>query len=142
MKDITLKIIGRQKNKDGEEENMEFITEGKLYERGNATYLIYDESEFSGFPGCKTSLKLVGNNVKMKRIGESAGGGTELVFQEGHRFSGQYHTPFGDVAMEVLTNRVENKLSEEGYGSVEVDYEVSVEGLLEGHNELKIHVME
>ena len=57
MKDIMLKITGRQMADKDDEDLMEFITEGKLYERGGSRYLIYDESEFSGFPGCKTTLK-------------------------------------------------------------------------------------
>ena len=60
MKDIMLKITGKQFSGDISEDQMEFITEGKLYEKGDSTYLIYDESEFSGFPGCKTTLKRPG----------------------------------------------------------------------------------
>lgn len=71
MKDIMLKITGRQMADKDDEDLMEFITEGKLYERGGSRYLIYDESEFSGFPGCKTTLKLTGNTVRIKRIGEA-----------------------------------------------------------------------
>ena len=53
MKDITLKITGKQYSADQEEDQMEFITEGKLYEKNGALYLIYEESEFSGMPGLK-----------------------------------------------------------------------------------------
>ena len=58
MKDIMMRIIGTQFGEDREEEQMEFITEGKLYEKGEAMYLLYDETEISGMPGCKTRLKL------------------------------------------------------------------------------------
>ena len=59
MKDITLKITGRQFVGDEDrEDNMEFITDGKLYDRNGAFYLTYRESELSGFPGCLTTLKL------------------------------------------------------------------------------------
>ena len=34
MKDITLKIIGKQSYDDMEEEQMEFVTDGRLYVRG------------------------------------------------------------------------------------------------------------
>ena len=68
MKDIMLRIIGKQITADMEEEQLEFITEGKLYERAGSLYLVYEESEFSGMPGCKTSLRLTGDRVRMKRI--------------------------------------------------------------------------
>ena len=48
MKDITLKIIGKQSYDDMEEEQMEFVTDGRLYVRGGSAYIIYDESEVSG----------------------------------------------------------------------------------------------
>ena len=57
MKEITIKITGHQVNDEGGEDSMEFITEAKMYKRGEAMYLIYEESEVSGVPGCKTRLK-------------------------------------------------------------------------------------
>lgn len=139
-KDIMLKIVGRQYDGDEPQEKMEFVTEGKMYERGGATYLVYDESEFSGFPGCKTSLKLKGNHVRMKRIGDDLGTGTVMEFESGKRFTSKYETPFGIMDMEILTDRVDNNLSEDGTGNIDIDYHVSLEGTLEGRNELRIEV--
>ena len=53
MKNIMMKIIGTQITADLEEDQLEFITEGKLYEKGDALYLIYDESEISAMPGSR-----------------------------------------------------------------------------------------
>ena len=86
MKDITIKIVGRRYNGDEMEDELEFVSDGTMYDRNGAKYVIYDESEFSGFPGCKTSLKLTEKALKMKRIGGDTGGfGTELIFEEGKR---------------------------------------------------------
>lgn len=142
MKDIMLKITGRQYNGDKPLDKMEFVTEGKMYERNGATYLVYDESEFSGFPGCKTSLKLQGSRVRMKRIGEDLGDGTVMEFESGKRFRSSYETPYGEMDMEILTDRVENNIDENGNGNVDIDYHVSLEGELEGRNELRIEVSE
>lgn len=120
---------------------MEFITEAKLYKRGEALYLIYEESELSGIPGCKTRLKLKGNQVQMKRFGEGAGIGNEIRFEKGKRYTGLYDTPFGAIQMEVLTNEIENTLSEEGKGELDIDYSISLKGLLEGRNQLNITLM-
>ena len=133
MKDIMLKITGKQFSGDISEDQMEFITEGKLYEKGDSTYLIYDESEFSGFPGCKTTLK---------RIGSEVGFGMEFIFEKGKRFNSKYHTPYGNLDMEVLTNDVVNNLTEEGFGDINIDYHVSLNGMAEGRNRLKIEVMQ
>lgn len=141
MKDIMLKIIGKQFSGDEAEEQMEFVTEGKLYKKNGATYLIYEESEFSGFPGCKTSLKLKGDTIRLKRIGDGTEYGMEIEFKEGQRFSSKYDTPYGPIGMEVLTDSVTNDLSPEGYGKIGVKYQVSLGGMAEGRNELNIEVI-
>lgn len=140
MKDIMLKIIGKQFTDEGDEDKMEFITEGKLYERNGATYLVYEESEFSGFPGCKTTLKLTENSIRMRRIGGDTGYHADLIFEKGKRFNSEYQTPYGKMEMEVLTSQVENNLSQEGYGDICIDYHVSLGGMAEGRNRLQIEV--
>ncbi len=140
MKDIMLRITGKQYDGDRLEENMEFVTEGKLYAKGDATYIIYDESEFSGFPGCKTSFKLRGNTIRMKRLGKDAGYGMEIEFETGKRFLSKYETPYGIMDMEVLTNDVSNNLTEDGAGDINIDYQVSLDGLAEGRNLISIAV--
>lgn len=141
MKNIMMKIIGTQVTADLEEDQMEFITEGKLYQRGDALYLIYDETEISGMPGCRTRLKLKNGTVKMKRIGENVGIDTEIEFEQGKRYTGYYDTPFGAIEMEVLTNHIENSLTPEGTGTVDIDYHISLKGLVEGRNKLNIQLM-
>jgi uncharacterized beta-barrel protein YwiB (DUF1934 family) len=140
MKDITLKIIGKQYSEDQEEDQMEFVTEGKLYERNGALYLIYEESEFSGMPGCKTSLKMTPECIRMKRIGESSAFGMDFVFEKGKRFQSSYRTPYGVFDMEVLTNNVVNNLTPEGTGDIFIDYHISLNGMREGRNCLSIEV--
>jgi uncharacterized beta-barrel protein YwiB (DUF1934 family) len=142
MKDIILKIIGKQLSYDMEEVQLEFVTEGQIYEEDKSLYLVYEESEFSGMPGCKTKLEFSGDEIKMSRLGkEGAGIDTEIEFRKGKRYTGYYETPFGAVEMEVLTNEIENNLSAEGKGSVNIDYNISLKGLTEGRNKLNIEVM-
>lgn len=141
MKEIMVKIEGRQITEEAGEDSMEFVTEAKLYQRGDAMYLIYEESELSGIPGCKTRLRFRGNEVQMKRIGRGAGLGNEMCFEKGKRYKGLYDTPFGAIEMEVLTNKLENTLSPEGGGKLDIDYSISLKGLLEGRNKLSITLM-
>ena len=141
MKEIMIRIKGQQANGETGEDSMEFVTEAKLYKRGEAIYLIYEESELSGIPGCKTRLKLKDGKVQMKRFGEGAGAGREINFETGKRYTGFYETPFGAIEMEVLTNKLENTLSEQGDGYIDIDYSISLKGLLEGRNRLNITLM-
>ena len=142
MKDIMLKIVGKQIMKDSEEEQMEFMTEGKFYEDGDALYLTCSESELSGMMGCTTSLKIKGGRIEMRRFGEGASTETEMEFEKGKRFKGFYDTPFGAIEMEVLTNEVRNNIrKEEAKGSVNIDYHISLRGLSEGRSKLDIEIL-
>ena len=141
MKKIMMKIIGKQAS-DGQDDQMEFITEGELYERGDALYLMYEESEISGMPGCKTRLKIKGDYISMKRLGtKTIPAGTEMEFAPGKVFTGPYDTPYGSFEMEVVTNTIENTLTPEGTGSVLIDYKMSLKGLVESHNQLSIEML-
>ncbi len=141
MRDITIKIIGTQVYDNHEENQMEFITDGKLYQRKGAVYMVYEESPVSGLPGCLTTLKLDGDTLRMKRVG-TGGDGTELYFEKDKRFSSIYETPFGQMGMEVLTRSVENRFDLETLsGGITVKYDVSLEGMAEGKNKLEIKVM-
>ena len=141
MKDIMLKIVGKQLSHDVEEVQMEFVTEGQIFKKDDVLYLVYEESEFSGMPGCLTMLEFVGDEITMSRYGEEMGYETEIKFQEGKRYTGYYETPYGAVEMEVLTNEIENNLCVSGTGSVNIDYHISLKGLSEGRNKLNIEVM-
>ena len=141
MKDIMLKIVGKQFENGQEETSLEFVTEGKLYKKDEALYLEYDESELSGMPGCQTRLKFVGNTVKLSRSGEDLPLDTEIEFEKGVRYKGLYETPFGALEMEVLTNDVKNDITPEGTGSANIDYHISLKGLTDVRNQLSIEIM-
>lgn len=141
MKDITLKITGTQMYDDKEEDQLEFVTDGKLYERNGSIYVVYEESEVSGMEGCKTAVRVEGDTVKMKRIG-ALGFNTELCFEKGKRFSSVYETPYGPMDIEVLTNMVNNNIDlEKLRGKIDIEYDVSLSGYAEGKNRITIDVM-
>lgn len=143
MKNITLKISGYHiYDNDSEENQLELVTEGKLYTRGSTIYLTYDESEFSGMIGCKTRLQLDEYGVRMTRRGSAVGIDTEIHFEKGHRYKGYYDTAYGPVEMEVLTNDLKNTVTKEGRGEVNIDYNISLKGLSEGRSRLSIEVKE
>lgn len=141
MKDIMIKITGKQVYDGIEEEHMEFVTEGKLYQRNGAVYMVYDESEVSGITGCKTTLRLKGDSLRMKRIGR-AGYSSELYFEKGQRFNSIYETPYGPMEVEVLTQDVKDNFDRERLrGVIDISYDISIQGLAEGKNKIEINVM-
>ena len=141
MNEITLKIKGKQKIKDVEEDQMEFVTDGRLYEKNNSIYIMYDESEVSGMKGCTTTIKMTENSIKMRRTGD-LGMNTELYFETGKRFNSVYNTPYGPMGIEVLTNYVKNDFDKEVYkGMIDVEYKISMDAVVESQNRLTIEVM-
>jgi len=146
MKDITLKITGKQlysdgKNQQSQEEQVEFITEGKLYSRGDTLVLSYEESELSGMPGCITQMSVTGDVVRMTRKGDGLAEGTEILFEKGKRYSGSFDTPYGPIKMEVLTTQVENKLNKDKKGHLAIDYDISLAGISEGRSRLELEIV-
>ena len=145
MKDIILRVIGNHihgpEGKSEDDEVMEFITEGRFARKGDALYLIYEESELSGAVGYTTSLKVTDGKVRIKRYAEEGGIQTAIEFQKGERFTGWYETALGAIEMEVLTNDVDNRLDPEGSGSLGIDCSVSLKGLIESRNLFKFEIM-
>ena len=137
MKNVTIKIVGKHIHDNIDEEQMELVTEAKMYERNGVLYLLYDESEFTGMEGIKTRLRLEGNSLKLSRSGKM-GIDSEMRFEEGKRFENKYQTPMGPIAVEILTNEFENTMTYEGIGKLSLDYSMSLKGLTEGRSKLDI----
>lgn len=137
---IMLKILSTQISRAGEDEQVEFITEGKYYQKNNAVYLVYQETEVLGIDGNVTTLKIRDEKVRMKRYGPV---NTEMYFEQGKRVTGEYETPFGSMPMELLTNQVINQLNQEtGKGMISIDYDLSIRGLAGSHNRLNVEILE
>jgi uncharacterized beta-barrel protein YwiB (DUF1934 family) len=83
MKNVTLKITGKHVYENVEEDQMELVTEGKLDKKGDTLYLTYEESEFSGTPGCRTELILTQDVISMTRRGLMWAIDTEIRFKKG-----------------------------------------------------------
>jgi uncharacterized beta-barrel protein YwiB (DUF1934 family) len=137
-----LKIIGSQITRDEGDDRMEFITEGRYTEEDGSVLLSYDESELSGIEGCTTSLRITGGKIKMERYGGLIGVDTAIEFEQGRRFKGYYETPFGSIAMEVLTNSIVNNIEyDNASGYLDIDYNISLKGVTESRSRLKIEII-
>ncbi|AOT70172.1 DUF1934 domain-containing protein [Geosporobacter ferrireducens] len=138
MKNIMLRIEGTQRNIGGEESTIELTTEGKLYKKENATYLVYEESEISGMEGCTTTVKVIQDQVSMRRFGTA---NSEIIFQKGKKYVTHYNTPYGIFDMEVLTRKITCNMTDADKGDIYIEYNISLEGLVESHNKLSIRIM-
>ncbi|SDK86482.1 Uncharacterized beta-barrel protein YwiB, DUF1934 family [Natronincola ferrireducens] len=135
-----IKVVGIQKDNRGEENKIELVTEGTCYEKRNHLYIVYDESEISGMEGATTTLKIEeGNRVSMKRFGSTD---LQMIFEEGKAFTSQYNTQFGNFGMEIFTKQLDVKLCDDTKkGSIEIHYDLWIEGLADTINELRVQLM-
>lgn len=138
-KNITIKISGKHIHGAIEEDQLELITEAKMYEENGILYILYDESELSGMEGVSTRMRLSTDSMKLVR---SAKGGkekmSEMFFKEGSRFQDVYETPMGTVEIELLTNQFHNTMNFEGTGNLKIEYDISLKGLSEGRSRLEV----
>lgn len=139
MNKVLIKIKAQQEVQGSEPEDfLDLLTAGKHYNKDGVVYLMYEETELSGIPGCVTSLKLDGEVLSMRRYGIAA---QELRFEKGQRWLGLYETPLGTMDMEIYTNDLTADLKYGGaVGSITVDYNINLKGLVEAHNILNIRV--
>ncbi len=136
MEKVIMKINARQETREGKEDVMELVTQAKRYDKGGILYLIYEETELSGMPGCVTSLKIDGDVVKLRRYGVKS---QEMHFEVGKHFWGIYQTPTGSFDMEILTTKIKSKFDKKAVmGSLLIEYDISLKGLLEAHNSLEV----
>lgn len=136
-KSVIISIRGTQFAEDGEEEIIEFITDGRLSQSEEDGYCIsYEESELTGMEGTTTTFQIEEHRITLHRRGSL---NSQMVFEEGKRHLSLYETPYGEMIIGVNTHRAWSDLGQDG-GSLEIQYGVEVDNALMGENQFLIHV--
>lgn len=138
-KDVLIKIKGTQ-IADGDRDVVEVLTTGSFYRRDNNYFIIYDESEATGFNGAKTVLKVDADNgrVTMSRTGAVK---SRLVIEKGKRHQCSYDTGYGSLTVGVLGSALRSSLSDVG-GSISFGYSLDINTALTSENRVDILVAE
>ena len=119
MDDNVLIKIKTYQDIDGEgDEPIELETFGKFGEVNGKYYIIYKESELTGFADTTTTIKIWDGNVSVKRKGRF---NMDLCYTKGEQNLCLYPTPYGKVAASVKTLDVDFDIKD-GNGWVKVDY--------------------
>lgn len=136
--EVWVRVEGTRTDETGEGETIVFETQGRLYRRGEAYYLVYQESELAGMEGTTTTLKLEPGRVTLNRMGSVS---QKQVFEEGKVDRGEYTTPFGRMPCEVRPSRVEVSLTANG-GHINLEYELLLAYQSLGFQVLRITIRE
>lgn len=139
-KNVIISIKGMQSYDGAGDDAIELVTEGRLLDCGDdGLSLSYQESELTGMEGTLTTFQVEKNGrVTLLRMGEY---NSQMVFEEGRRHLSLYQTPYGDLSIGVLANKVRNTLGMSG-GDLEIDYAIEIDHSLAGQSLFQIHVRE
>ncbi|MFD2170291.1 DUF1934 domain-containing protein [Tumebacillus lipolyticus] len=133
---VRVTVWSQQRQKDGDRHTFEVTADGKLYQKGDAFYINYRESEASGLGSTLTTIRLEGEEMTLIRQGETV---MRQVLTKGIEQRGSYKTPFGTFELITRTSRLYWNLKETG-GQIEALYNLRLSGE-KSRMELRISVV-
>lgn len=115
------------------------VTTGRFYRKNQMYYISYEETEATGYEGCRTTLK-VGpkDKVTMTRFGTSR---SQLIVENGIRHQCQYDTGYGAMTIGVMGNHFDSDLSDRG-GNLSFGYTLDIEATVASENTVTITLKE
>ncbi|MDE3840357.1 DUF1934 domain-containing protein [Bacillus methanolicus] len=109
-------------HQDGNKETFELITFGRYYQKGESSFLQYEEVLEEG--RINTTVKISGQEVLILRSGAVK---MRMRFQEQKTFAGTYETPYGVLQTSASTKRINQSLYN-NTGSLELVYDLQMQG--------------
>lgn len=137
-KKVIITVSGSQSLDQGEQEDVELMTEGMYEYEGGATRFAYEESEITGMEGTTTRFLCSPTEVVISRTGAVT---SKMVFVEGRQNVFLYETPYGSATLGVDTHKITNKLGEHG-GELNIDYTLHVDRMLVSRNRFLVKIKE
>lgn len=107
---------------DGRTEEISETARGKYYERGGKKYILY-KSSHEGENYSSTVIADV-NEVTIRRTG---GVKSHMVFNTSKKTSSVYYMPYGNINIEIETNKLLDELTENG-GTLKIVYTLVIDG--------------
>ncbi len=136
MNKVIVKVKGEQTDAAGESSCIEMTVLGEHYYRHGQHYIIYEDASLQEEAPAITTLKIAANSLTLTRRG---------AFEQEQQFSPQlescssYRTPFGDLDLCVLTQRLDITYGSVS-GSIDVAYDLHINGTWQSANKLHIEV--
>lgn len=105
---------------NGGTDTVELMTRGALVQKDSGWFIVYRESEATGYEGCTTTVRVTldSHMVTMTRFGPAA---SQLVIEKGTRHLCHYETGFGAVSLGVAADVIQHELTPEG-GRLQFSY--------------------
>ncbi len=120
-------------------DSVSLTTVGSYYKKNNKYYIVYKETEATGFRGCTTTLKAWEDGVSMTRFGGDMQ--SNLIIEKGMINLCNYQTVAGPLTLDINGVDIVNRLGEKG-GSLTFEYSLSSSGMLISDNKVNVTVKE
>lgn len=133
-KQVLLSVMGWSQEADEEPEAVRLLTTGTLSGQKDSWRVDYTETQADN-EAHRVTLTMDKGVVTMERAGAFA---TSMVFEQGHRFEGSYHTPYGSLDMGVYPTQVKYQVDDGANGEVNLKYQLDLQGHFAAMHELRI----
>ncbi len=121
MQDNVMISIKTYQDIDGDcEPPIELQTHGRFGIINNKYYIIYNETELTGYPDTTTTIKVWEGNATVSRKGKF---NMKLEYAEGEQRLCLYPTPYGDIATAIKTHEIDYEFKENS-GRLRVEYSI------------------
>ncbi len=124
---------------DDDTDNVSLTTLGTYQIKNGKHYIVYKETEATGFAGCTTTLKAWDGGVSMTRFGK--GTNSTLIIEKGAINLCNYQTVAGPIMLDINGIDIVNNLDEQG-GQLTFEYCLSAGGMLISENKVNVIVKE
>lgn len=130
---ISLKTV---QDINGDNDVIELKTFGKFGEKNGKFYIIYEETELTGFRGSTTTIKIDNDTVTMTRRGNV---NSKMVFRNGEKRLCTYDTPYGIMPVAVEPRDLRYDMSDKG-GNLKIEYILDINNSQFCVNRLNLNV--
>ena len=133
----TISLKTKQYALDGQEDTIELVTRGTFGQHEENFYIVYEESEMTGFEDTTTTIKISDGKITLSRKGKFQ---SKMEFIKGEKRLCSYPTPYGLIPVAVSPTKMESKLSKAEGGDVFLEYMLDLNNKAYAKNQLKLNV--
>lgn len=134
-KQVWIKIKSTQSEGSRYDET-EVCTKGLFYKKNNIYYIIYKETDDTGFDGCTSIIKIKSDKIYILRQGNAK---SNMIIEKNQRNVGYYSTPIGGLVIGVNAKDLEINLNGDG-GRVYFSYSLDINAQFISDNTVAIEV--
>lgn len=135
IENVLLTVKGRQLDL-GEDAQTELLAGASYYFRNDKHFILYDDIDESGVQTGNT-IKIAKDRVDVIRRGPDS---VHMIFEKDKMMSTCYHTPAGDMLMDIQTSNIRTRQTEE-YLETRIDYSLYLSGVFISACTVQIKVM-